>query len=266
MLSRRAILDLCGLVMVLMLAAPSSRADSLVAVTTPSAQGANDSVSWSQLGADATMLGSSFKATSKGGLVVTGKLTAAGSLVAVACPAAACSWARSNFTADNSLIWTSDTKNGGTGPLTLSFGGPVSGAGTMIQADGPGQFTVQIQAFDGAKLLGTFSVNSDTSGDAVYVGLKDLSGANVTSVAFNLTACVGNCADFALDTISLNAPVQHATPTPLPTIKTPTRTPTGTPTKIATRTPTRTPTNTPSRTPSKTPTRTPTKTPTPTPR
>ncbi len=134
--------------------------DSMVPVTSLSALNAGDSVAWSQLGSDGTMLSSSFDANSIGSIAVTGALAASGSLVSVVCPASQCSWGSpgsGGFSAADTVIWTSDTGNGGTGPLTLAFGAPVKGVGAFIQADGPSKFTAQIQAFNGGTMLKSFT-------------------------------------------------------------------------------------------------------------
>jgi hypothetical protein len=77
----------------------------------------------------------------------------------------------------------------------------------MIQANAPGAFTAQIQAFNGATLLGAFTANS-IAGAAVYIGIQDQTGANITKIVFSLTACgpldVSGCTDFAIDTVNLN--------------------------------------------------------------
>ncbi len=154
---RRTIGALFSLILATSLfAAAICRADSMLPVTSLSAQNANDSVNWSQLGADATALGSSFSATSGGGLSVSGTLTGSGSPLSVACPASVCSWNGAGFTPGDSLIWTSDLGNGGNGPLNLSMGVAVSGIGALIQADGPAQFTAQIHVFNGTTSLGSF--------------------------------------------------------------------------------------------------------------
>lgn len=204
MFSRASIPRLCGLILLAALSTARARADSLVLVTSQVAQGANDSVQWSQLGSDGSVLGLSSAAKSQGGSAVTLTLAGGSSLVSVACSASPCSWSGTGFTAGDSLIWTSDPGNGGNGPLTLSFAGGISGVGAPIQADGPGQFTAQIQAFNGATSLGAFTVTSDANGDAVYVGVVDQSGANITSVIFSLRACAGVCTDFAIDAANLN--------------------------------------------------------------
>src|SRR6266550_1788391 len=196
---------LCGLIVLAVFSTTVARADSLVLVSSQASQGANDSVLWSQLGADGTTLGSAAAATSTRGSSVTLSLAGSNSLVSVTCPASPCSWTGAGFTAGDSLIWTSDTGNGGNGPLTLNFSRGVSGVGALIQADRPGQFTAQIQALNGATSLGSFTVASNANGDAAYIGVLDQSGANITSIVFSLMICAGTCTDFAIDTVNLNS-------------------------------------------------------------
>lgn len=199
--------------LVLVLFATAAWSDSLVAVSSQAAQGANDSLHWSQLGPDGTILAAGFTAKSASGLTVTANLAAPNGLASVVCAATPCSWTGTGFAAGDTVIWTSDAANGGSGPLTLNFGSGVSGVGALVQADGPGQFTVQIQAFNGSNSLGTFTSTSNAQGDAVYIGVLDQTGANITSVEFSLTSCTGTCTDFAVDTPSLNVP--NATSFPL---------------------------------------------------
>ena len=211
--------------------------DSLVAVTSLGGLSSNDSAVWLQLGANGTSLSASFNANSSGGVAVTGTLAGSGSLVSVVCPAASCSWASTDvagFSSGDSVIWTSDSANGGNGPLTLAFNKSVMGAGALIQADGPGQFTAQIQAFNGNTALGTFTTTSDTNGDAVFLGVLDQTATHITSVVFSLTACSGACSDFAIDTLYLNSPGGGGpTPTATGVIPTPTATPTATTSMVA---------------------------------
>jgi hypothetical protein len=193
--------------------------DSMVPVTSLSALNAGDSVAWSKLGSDGTMLSSSFDANSIGSIAVTGALAASGSLVSVVCPASQCSWGSpgsGGFSAADTVIWTSDTGNGGTGPLTLAFGAPVKGVGAFIQADGPSKFTAQIQAFNGGTMLKSFTASSDAGGDAVFLGVLDNTAANITSVVYSLTACTGTCTDFAIDTLFINS-TGGGGPTPVAT-------------------------------------------------
>jgi hypothetical protein len=243
-------------------------ADTVNVVTTQSGQNATDSIGWSQEGGDGTILGTNFNAKSAGAAPASVTLTGANSIVSVVCPASQCSWAGAaggtNFAAGDSLIWTSDASNGGNGPLTLTFSTKISGAGALIQSDGPSQFTAQIQAFNGTTSLGTFPVTSDSSGNAVYIGVLDKTAPNISSVVFSITNCTGDCLDFAIDTVSLSGNLAATatpvgpTPTPVPPTATPvppTPTPPGqTPTPTVAPTPVPTATVTPAPIPTATPT------------
>ncbi|MGH7223791.1 MAG: hypothetical protein ACRELF_11220, partial [Gemmataceae bacterium] len=224
--------------------AASARADSLSHITALGAQGANDSANWSQLGPDATELGTTFTAFSSLGYEVNGSFSGASptSLVAAVCPATPCSWANGGdgstpFAAGDSLIWTADGGNSGNGPITLTIGTNVSGVGAMIQEDAPGTFTAEIQVFNGASSLGSFSESSDSNGDPIYIGVKDTSGANINKAEFSITSTGGAPSDFAIGALQLNNPSSPiATPTASPTPTggvTPTTTPTATPTSTA---------------------------------
>ena len=189
----------------------------MAVVTSLGALGANDTIVWSQLGADATTLTATPTFTSTHSLTGSVTLNGPNSLVAVVCPETLCSWnlgGLTGFATGDSLIWTADTGNSGNGPLTLNFTSKnVSGAGAFIQADGPAQFTANIQAFNGGTSLGSFPVTSDPSGDATFIGVLDSTAANITKVIFSITSCTGDCTDFAIDTVSLKVP-GGATPTP----------------------------------------------------
>ncbi|MBZ5631330.1 MAG: hypothetical protein LAO06_20950, partial [Acidobacteriia bacterium] len=214
-------------------AAGAARADSVSLVTSTAAQQPNDSVPWSQLGSNATVLQPSFPATSVNGVSVNVGLGGANSLVSVVCPASSCSWSGLGMPSGDSLIWTSNGSNGGNGPVTMTFTNPRAGAGAFIQANGPGTFTAQIQAFHNATSLGSFTETSDSSGHAIYIGILDSTGPNITSVIFSLTQAQGSLADFALNRLYLNGAVP-ATPTSTvaPTFVAPSRT--ATPTATAT--------------------------------
>ena len=225
MLNRRGIF---GLVAGILIAAAPVLADSLTLVTSKTTQAGNDSINWSQLGADATSLTASFPATSTEGLSVTCGLAGSGSLTSVVCPETPCSWAgvSSGMSPGDELIWTADTGNSGNGPLTLTFSSNIGGGGAFVQADGPGQFTVELQAYNGTTSLGSVSESSDTSGDPIYIGLKDTTGININELVFSITSVSqGDPTDFAVDLVELN----NTGPTPTPTasvVPTPTATPT----------------------------------------
>jgi len=208
---RRVLPWMIGATMVILLTNPPGWTDTLVQITSSGAQNANDTVDWVQLGADATTLAATFPATSANSLGVTVTLAGPNSLTAVVCPATPCSWVP-GFTAGDTLIWTSDTLNGGNGPLHADFASAVTGAGATIKADGPSQFTAKIEAFHNATSLGSFTQASDGSGDSFYLGGNDNSGMNITGVVFSLTACEGNCADFAIDKLFVNSVIGPTRP------------------------------------------------------
>jgi hypothetical protein len=244
---KRTLGSFVGALVVVMLATAAARADSVALVTSLGGLGANDTIVWSQLGADATPLTATSAFTSTQSLTGSVSLNGPNSLVAVVCPETLCSWnvaGTTGFAAGDRLIWTADTGASGNGPLTLNFTSKnVSGAGAFIQADGPAEFTANIEAFNGGTSLGSFPVTSDVSGDATFIGVLDSTAANITSVEFSITSCTGDCSDFAIDTVSLKVPT-GPTPTPsaTPTGATPSATPTATATATRTSTPTATPT------------------------
>ena len=262
---KRTLGSFVGALVVVMFATAAARADSVALVTSLGGLGANDTIVWSQLGVDATPLTATSAFTSTQSLTGSVSLNGPNSLVAVVCPETLCSWnvaGTTGFAAGDSLIWTADTGASGNGPLTVNFASKnVAGAGAFIQADGPAQFTANIEAFNGGTSLGSFPATSDVSGDATFIGVLDSTAANITSVEFSITSCTGDCSDFAIDTVSLKVPT-GATPTPTAT---PTRTATPTPTVTATgATSTATPTATATRTATATATATATRTSTPT--
>lgn len=167
-------------------------------------------MSWAQLGADQTNLNATFTVNSALGKTVSVTLSGGNSVVSVVCTATPCSWTGSGFTAGDSMLWTSDAINGGNGPVALSFTSGISGGGALLQANIPGTFTAKIEGFNGAASLGSFTLPSNGSGDALYIGLKDLTGANITKLVFSLTVCgsddVSGCTDFGIDTVGLNVP------------------------------------------------------------
>jgi hypothetical protein len=178
------------------------------------AMGANDFVTWGQLGVDGAMVGNTFSATSSALDSVTGAFSNTTGIVVTA---GGSTWGPASgiFINGDSLIWSFDGgANSGTGPLTISF--PTGyGAGAAIQADAMGQFTAQIQLYNGLTLLGTESATSDSAGDAIFIGAVD-TVAEVTRAIFGLTAAgtgsgsSNNMGDFAIDTLRLRNPAADA--------------------------------------------------------
>jgi PEP-CTERM motif len=166
--------------------------------------GANDFTTWGQLGADGSVITTPSFATSAGGNII-GVVFNGGSttgLVAVQCPAnPSCSWS-GGFPAGQSLIWTFDGTNA-TGALSLGFGNLVGAAGAWIQSDAPGSFTAEVQAlFNDGSSSPVFTINSDSAGDPVFIGLFDQTGNTLAALGFQ-TANSGSDGDFAVGTLSM---------------------------------------------------------------
>jgi hypothetical protein len=197
---RNGLARLCGLAVLMLLATGSARAG---VISLWNGSGSNDSTSWAGLGSDGTSIASPFTATSTGGVAITGSFAGGTGLTSVSCPASpSCSWT-GGFAAGDHLVWAFNNATGtGTGALTLSFGAAVLAGGLELQADAPGAFTAQVQAFDGGSLLGTESLTSDTAGDPIFIGALD-TVAEITSLSFDLTSCAAGCDphDFAVDTL-----------------------------------------------------------------
>ena len=209
----------------------SAWADSLSLITSAASQDANDSVRWSQLGGNTQALGSSANASSSSGIAVTLGFTGPDSILSVVCPSSSCSWSGDGLAAGDTLIWTSNGTGGGNGPVTVTFARAIAGAGAYLQADGPTAFIAQIQAFNGSNFLGSFTESSDAEGDAIYLGIQDNTGPNITSVVLSLVNAQGPLSDFAFDALNLKLSSNgNGTPTAVPTATPapPTRTATST--------------------------------------
>ena len=195
--------------------AASASADSLQQINSQAAQFSNDSIAWSQLGPDQAILGATLTVNTALARQATVGLAGPNSIISVACGAAPCSWTGTGPAAGDSLLWASDAANGGNGPITLTFSSSISGGGALIQANLPGPFTAKVEAFNGNVPLGSFTSPSDAGGDALYLGVLDQSGANITSLVFSLTACgpddVSGCTDFAIDTAFLSSEASTTT-------------------------------------------------------
>lgn len=67
-------------------------------------------------------------------------------------------------------------------------------------------------------MLGSFTENGNSTfsnnGGAIFLGLQDSTGANITSTSFSITACTSNCSSFAIDTLDLNGSSLTAVPEP----------------------------------------------------
>lgn len=182
-------------------------ADTLTLATAPTG---SSFVKWSQLGAGST-LGASFNATTNDGMNVNVAAAGAGTCVATVNGSTGCgSWSPTAplFNSGDSVLWAFDANSGtGIGPLTFTFGHGVYGFGLAMQDDDVFAFTGVIKAFNGANLLGAFNLASDSNGDPIFIGVSDLTGANITSVqiSMNCPSCQ-DTNDFAVNTAYIDTP------------------------------------------------------------
>jgi PEP-CTERM motif len=191
----------------------TARADTILGFTNRTTFGGNDSATWNQLGASGATIPNPFSANSSGGLHITGSFAVAGGTGQVLVQGTSFF---GNFANGDFLI---STTTNGNGPLTLAFSQGITGAGAQIQEDFFGAFTAQLQAFNGTTLLGSFSEagSSNNAGDnsAIFIGLKDLSGANITSLVFSVPTCsIPTCTDFDINRLSLDSTSRARVPEP----------------------------------------------------
>ncbi len=189
--------------------APANAA--VILVTSSAALGANDSIDWSQLGPQGTVLGSPQNVVSTGGLNAI--VSSEGDVLQRIDQSFG--WS-GNFSPGTALLWT--TPSGGP-DITIEFATPVTGAGAQIQSDFFGPFTAQIEVFDlNDVLLGTFTENGNSTAtadnSAIFIGaLSDT--ADIARIRFELTAAPGGAVnDFAIGPLALNT--DGVTPVPEP--------------------------------------------------
>ena len=147
-----------------------------------------------------------------------------------------------NFGTGDGLVWSFDPNNfdpnnnggsfpvdsqgmqiPGTGPIVLTFSQAVSGIGTQFEDFGNGPFTAILSAYNGLNLLGSFTISgSSFDSSAVFLGIIDQDGANITSAQLSID---GSCPDpgcsplfdannFAINQVSLTAAAAVPTPEP----------------------------------------------------
>jgi len=107
-------------------------------------------------------------------------------------------------------LLSTNNGSGGNGPVSISPLTPVSGLGAYIQADGPGQFTAQIQAYtniNGVLTLVLSKTATSLTGDPVFLGVSD-AVAEITKVVYSLTSAPKgySTGDFVLDSLLVQDP------------------------------------------------------------
>jgi hypothetical protein len=196
---------------------------SAILVTNPTAVGTSDVVNWNQLGLGEQS--QTFFASSTDYDSISGHLTNPNAQVAKACASGCGLQANGGIAANDDLLLSGTGPTSSSSSVTVSMtSGPVYGLGGYVEAvnaangDAGAQFTVQIQAFDGVSsvLSTTALVTSDGSGDAIFVGVSDLT-QEITKVVFSLTDSSGNpvAGNFALDKLYIQNSPLLAPPPPV---------------------------------------------------
>jgi hypothetical protein len=183
-------------------------ADTFTTFATRAQQNPTDIYDWSQLGPAFTLFNTPVGVTSFNGLNAT--LDIGGGLQGARVDDFTGGW-NGNFEPGETLVWTQ-----GNGNLTLTFASGVSSVGVQLQADFFGPYTGTMQVFIGG--LDAFDLtvsgvsNSNNDGSAAFLGVGDLTGANITSIVLSSVDQFGGN-NFAINDVSLTQ-VTSTTPEP----------------------------------------------------
>ncbi|MDZ4801089.1 MAG: hypothetical protein SGI92_23265 [Bryobacteraceae bacterium] len=157
-------------VVCLILAAAGAHA-AVTQVTAPAALAANRRLLRSQFGPDGTEVSLGFQAA----LSVAPGNTETG----VSGSSAGLGWGKSTMPAGASVLWTSDDRNGGNGPVTITLQGHALSIGAWIEANAvcppafascDTSFTAEIEVIGTNGSPGKFSRTSNSAGGAVFLG------------------------------------------------------------------------------------------------
>lgn len=177
-------------------------ADSFTTYATRVQQNPNDIIDWGQLGPDLTASSSPASVTSFNGLGAT--VSIAGTTMFTVVDYFG-SWI-GNFEAGENLLYTGNQEGGGPGPMTIAFATGVSSVGFQVQDVFFGGFTATLQAFNGSNPLFSLMMNGmsngNNDGSAIFMGIGDLTGPNITSIVISDQG-VSDANDFAINAVSL---------------------------------------------------------------
>lgn len=179
-------------------------ADDIVQVGSEAALNPNDSLAWSIFGPSVSTPSNPFTVnTAVNGIAVTGATPGSFDTFVEGT-----NW-NGEFNHGDYLLFSNSST------ITLQLGTPVAGIGAYIQANLEGNYTGSLDATafsPGGFNLGTYNVNGTNSlgpeGTAPFLGIQDLSGANISSIVFSST----NAGDgFAIDTLEVSTAVPEPT-------------------------------------------------------
>jgi PEP-CTERM motif len=187
-----------------------ARGDSFTTIASRADQHPVDSIYWTQLGPDGTIVATPAGVlTSSGNAALVGNPDGSDFMRVDEGP----SWP-GNFVAGQSLIWTTTSDT-----FAILLAVPVASVGFDIQGDLIGDFTATVQLFDASfspLFSHTFSGTSTDAedGSAPFVGLGDLTGANIGAILISVNDSTGAPVDFAIDDVSFTNEPAVTTPEP----------------------------------------------------
>jgi hypothetical protein len=199
--SMKPLLGVTGSLLTTLLVAAPSLSATLSLTTTRADFGSNDVLDWAKLGSVVPpipfkVLPFSFVATSADGLNVDVNIPPPSQpgitpplLFQTTATGIPTNFAAGDFVLFTGLLPGQFPGPGNSGPLTLTFETPVTGAGTQIAVDDTLQFVASVSAFDAQnKLLGSFSAPGSSSlaldNSALFLGvLSDT--ANISRLEFS---------------------------------------------------------------------------------
>ncbi|HEV2425313.1 MAG TPA: PEP-CTERM sorting domain-containing protein [Terriglobia bacterium] len=219
---RRLLMSVAAVGILMGAAASAAKADSITLVRTIGTYSYNDYQPWAEIGVNNFNVTNGTVATSQFGTVSTTINFAQGGpgSTLLECPATNCTWAGTFGPGDSILASYNKNSHKGEGAIDLTFSKGLSGIGFEIQGNEYGTFSAEIEAFNGSTPLGTFyafnGVSGYDPGSAIFMGLQDLSGANITGIDILAYNCSGNnggsCNGTAVDRLLF----ETGTPTPEP--------------------------------------------------
>lgn len=155
--------------------------------------GSNDSYDWSQLGPEFSPAADGFTATSANS--ATAVLTdGVGFFNCQQAPTGLCG---GDYNDGDWLLITEDLAGASQTVLDISFNAAVAAVGTHAASDAGGNFTMQLEVFAGATLVGTYSVSgtNNTSGAGIltlpFLGAQS-DAVDISRAVFTLTAQQGD--------------------------------------------------------------------------
>ena len=170
-------------------------ADSFTTYATRVQQNPTDIIDWSQLGTTFTLVNTPAGFTSFNG--VTGSITTPSQIQR---RDQGNGW-NGNFEPGETLLWTQALGN-----LTINFNQGVSSVGLQLSSDFYGAYTGTINVFVGGLDAFNYTVsgvsNGNNDGSAAFIGVGDLTGANITSIVLSSVDQFG-ANDFAINDVSL---------------------------------------------------------------